>query len=195
MLSLFRYSSLGILFILVFLPGCTPSSDHYSPEIQAIKSYQEKRVTDEKIYIEGSFVVSPPPQGSAQLKHLAKTITKQLKKDFEKYIPYYKRVRIEYQFYEKTDVINEDFTDIYDSWGSIMMSPDSGEVPLMLNDVGKNFKLVSIRASKTSNRSDSGCRFLLKTEIYHHYWIFGSRKEQFIDKVIDVPCSEWTGWE
>ena len=123
-------------------------------------------------FIDRSFVASPPPQGTAQLKQLAKMISKQTEEVFKKYIPHYRDVSIDYQLYEKTDVINEDFTDIYDSWGSIMISPDSGEVPLMLNDVGKNFKLVSIHASKASNRSDSGCRFRLVTKIVHHYWIF-----------------------
>jgi len=195
MLSLFRYSSLGILFIFVFLTGCTPSSDHYSPEIQAIKSYQEKRVEDGYLFIDRSFVASPPPQRTAQLKQLAKMISKQAEEVFKKHIPYYRDVSIDYQLYEKTDVINEDFTDIYDSWGSIMMSPDSGEVPLMLNDVGKSHQLISAHLSKATLSKGSACRFVLTIEIYHHYWIFGSRKEQFIDKVIDVPCSEWSGWE
>ena len=194
MFSLFHYSRLGMLLIFIFLCGCSPDSDHYSPKIQAIKSYQNKRVTDEKIYIEGSFVVSPPPQGSAQLKQLTEMAKKQAEEVFKKYISYHKRIRVNYNFYEKTDVINEDFTDIYDSWRSIMISPDSGEVPLTLSDIGKSHQLVSAYVSKT-NYEGSACRFFLKIEIYHHYWIFGSRREQFIDKVMDVPCSEWSGWE
>ena len=194
MFSQFHYRRLGILLIFVFLFGCKPDSDHYSPKIQAIKSYQSKNVTDKDVYVRGSFVISPPPQGAAQLKLLAKMVSKQAEGVLKKYISSNKSVRIDYKFYEKTDVINENFTDIYDSWSSIMISPDSGEVPLTLSDIGKSHHLVSAYVSK-SNYEGSACRFFFKIEIYHHYWIFGSRKEQFINKVMDMPCSEWHGWE
>ena len=192
---LFHYSKVYIVFAAIFFSGCNANTNLYYPEILAIKNYQSTRVIDEKIYINGSFAVSPPPEGRTQLEQLAKIVTNQAKHVFGQYASQYKRVLLEYQIYKKTEVINEDFTDIYDSGRSIAISPDSGEVPLTLNDVGKNVKLVSIRASKTSNQSDTGCRFRLETKIYHHYWIFGSRKEQFINKVMDMPCSEWHGWE
>ena len=194
MFSQFHYTRLRILLIFVFLFGCTPDSGHFSPKIQAIKSYQAKRVEDGYLLIDRSFVVSPP-QGRGQLKQLAKMISKQSEEVFKKHIPYYEDVSIDYQLYEKTDVINEDFTDIYDSWSSIMISPDSGEVPLTLSDVGESHQLISAHLSKATLSKDSACRFVLKIEIYHHYWIFGSRKEQFIDKIMDVPCSEWSGWK
>ena len=192
---LFRHCGLGILFISVFLLGCTQSAEHYSPKIQAIKSYQEKRVINGSLFIDESFVVSPAPQGAEQLKYLAKLISKQSEGIFKKHIPFYNDVSIEYQFYEKTDVINEDFSDIYDSWDSIMISPDSGETPLMINEVAKNHQLISVHLSKATLSKDAKCRFLLSTEIKHHYWIFGATSELFMEKIDDRSCSEWTGWK
>lgn len=194
--SLYRCSKIYIIFVGIFFIGCSTDKSPYSPEILAIKNYQSNRVFDESdIYIDGSFTVSPSPEGRDQLKELAKITTEQSKHTFEQYVSRYSDIHMQFWFYEKTDVINEDFTDIYDSWGSIAISPDSGEVPLTLRDVGKNAQLVSIRASKTSNRSDAGCRFRLETKIYHHYWIIGSKEESFVEKVLDIPCSSWTGWE
>jgi len=194
MTSLYRCNKLYIVFVTLFFLGCSSDNEQYSPKIQAIKSYQSTRVDDDYVFINGSFVVSPSPEGQDQLEQLAKIVTRQAKKEFNQYTKRYKYIRLEYQFYEKTDVITEDFTDIYDSWRSIAISPDSGEVPLFLNDVGESNFLISVDLSKSNNKG-SECRFLLETKIYHHYWIFGSTEEQFIEEIHDVPCVNGSGWD
>ncbi len=157
------------------------SDKSYNPTIGKSKLYNKTIYNSpyygKKIYY--NFVVTPKPRSRKEWKKLGKIVNNKIRTHFENEFQDTNKGLIDYDIYEKTDIINEDFKN-YTKSGSIAISPNSGDrKTVTLTEAGKKYLLIRMNMNK------SDCRENIVGKFYYH-GLFRDSGEYFIEEHNDI---------